>query len=537
MSRSTPWEMAQRLPSTCLFFSVIVVSTVSGQRLEYRSPPVDNPLKGFVPYASPENHRFPHSLEFRYFALGDVLVGEATNGDFEFDWSRVEDFLNEVKSRGCQAVFRIHCEYPQEAAASKVEIPKFLVGRGVEVTRIRSTEDVDSNGSPTHFSMSPDYENPLLRRALVQMIRALGARYDGDPRIGFLEVGIFGFWGEWHTYPDMEHMASRGVQDEVLEAFEHSFQTTKLLVRYPEDGSRERFAPNVNRNVGHHDDSFTWSTLYNRDGGWYFLTQMAENNALGKWKTNPIGGELYPQLNSSVFKNVSEHGGRVASEFVQTVEATHATYVRLWAVFEEGLSDPRRCRAESAVLRMGYDLHFRRATITCERSRFRIRAELENRGVAPFYYNWPVYLGLLNSAGEVIEERLVDWHVHKLPAGARRILDTTFAPCSVPAGGSFAVRVPNPMDGGRPLRFSNKSQQLDGQTWMVLGKAAADLKATKKSRPVPLLPNTTRRLNEGKPVDLNSPLPLKKCGGAKLHSSRKCMRTDGTPRFVARHIQ
>ena len=27
------------------------------------------------------------------------------------------------------------------------------------------------------------------------------ARYDGDPRIGFVQLGLLGFWGEWHTYP------------------------------------------------------------------------------------------------------------------------------------------------------------------------------------------------------------------------------------------------------------------------------------------------------------------------------------------------
>ena len=31
--------------------------------------------------------------------------------------------------------------------------------------------------------MSPDYQNPLLGQALTNFIAALGARYDGDPRI------------------------------------------------------------------------------------------------------------------------------------------------------------------------------------------------------------------------------------------------------------------------------------------------------------------------------------------------------------------
>ena len=35
-------------------------------------------------------------------------------------------------------------------------------------------------------SLSPAYSNPHLRAALVHFIAALGARYHGDPRIGFI---------------------------------------------------------------------------------------------------------------------------------------------------------------------------------------------------------------------------------------------------------------------------------------------------------------------------------------------------------------
>lgn len=35
-------------------------------------------------------------------------------------------------------------------------------------------------------SLSPDYADPHLRAALVHFIAASGARYDGDPRIGFI---------------------------------------------------------------------------------------------------------------------------------------------------------------------------------------------------------------------------------------------------------------------------------------------------------------------------------------------------------------
>ena len=57
--------------------------------------------------------------------------------------------------------------------------------------------DFGNNG----VSVSPDYSDPRLVTALEAFITALGRRYDGDPRIGFITLGLIGFWGEWHTWP------------------------------------------------------------------------------------------------------------------------------------------------------------------------------------------------------------------------------------------------------------------------------------------------------------------------------------------------
>ena len=460
-----------RLLIACGIASILFVDPSFAERLEYEAPPIDNPLKGIVPYAGATNHRFPHSLEFRYFAFRDVLVGQANDGEFQFDWTRLEEFLDEVHSRGNQGVFRLHCEYPESFGKEQIKIPGFLVERGVEVTRVRATDSTDSQGRPTTVSMTPDYESLQLRHALVETIAAMGAKYDGDPRIGFIEVGTLGFWGEWHTYPSTDRMASRHVQNEVLQAFEDGFRKTKLLARYPVGDSRANYTSNVTRNVGYHDDSFTWSTRCSGDASWHFMSQMVNANATNKWKTNPIGGELYPQLNEHVFEETCEHNGKSASDFIETVNDTHASYMRLWAVFEEGLSGDRRIRAEEAVRRMGYDLHFREASVEHVGGNFELTAELENHGVAPFYYNWPLTVGLLDAAGKTIQEWSVDWRIDGVVPGDARVFRATLSPDSdAPEGARVAVRVANPMKGGRPLRFSNATQQSAGPAWMVLGR-------------------------------------------------------------------
>ena len=98
--------------------------------LPYIPAPPDNPLKGLVPYARPTPNRFPHSMEFNYLPLSDLMTGPET-----FDWQPLEDLLNDVASRRKQTVFRIWMEYP----AHDNGIPSFLEEAGVKVTRWLNT--------------------------------------------------------------------------------------------------------------------------------------------------------------------------------------------------------------------------------------------------------------------------------------------------------------------------------------------------------------------------------------------------------------
>ena len=119
-------------------------------------------------------------------------------------------------------MFRVYLDYPGKTTG----IPQDPLDAGLAT---HSYTDYGNDGR----SVSPDYENPLLRQALTNFIAALGARYDGDPRIGFITVGLLGFWGEWHTYPHDSWFARRPSRMKSCRRYEAAFTRTKLLVRYP----------------------------------------------------------------------------------------------------------------------------------------------------------------------------------------------------------------------------------------------------------------------------------------------------------------
>jgi len=456
----------KELISRCFIFFSLYLSISNGvaAQLDYQEPPLDNPLKGFVPYSdrAAENY-YPHSLEFFYVALDEVLI-DFNDGAYEFNWALIESGLNAAKARGNQGIFRIYSEYPKRGN----EIPEFLRrstnqgGLGVEV------QYTDQFGG----SYSPNYQNPTFRAALVATINALADEYDGDDRIAFLELGLLGFWGEWHNHATTSYKPNDQTKKIVIDAYEAAFSKTQLLTRYPR-GENNGDRANYNKPFGYHDDSFHWSTVNS------FLELMKDAGALDQWQSYVIGGEVFPALNDFLFTDtiyVDNNGNKGnTTPFINTIEASHASYMRLSAVFKENVAASRITRANASVRRMGYNLHFNEATITpTSKNSFTISATLENRGVAPFYYDWPMTLGLLDASGGAIEEISVNWLISNIQPNNERTFSGSFTTkTAIPAGAQIALRVPNIMTGGRPVRFSNTTQQINGNAWLLLGKADA----------------------------------------------------------------
>lgn len=434
------------------------------QALVYAPSPVDNPLKGLVPYAGDLRDRFPHSLEFNYLPLSALLVAEDT-----YDWQPLERLLDDVARRGHQAVFRVFLEYPSKTAV----IPAFLVREGLTVHRYLNTNTQPFPPAPVE---TPDYEDPRLRTALVQFIRALGQKYDGDPRIGFITAGLLGTWGEWHTFPRDELFASKAVQTEVMDAYEAAFRVTPILLRYPAGDADRRMAPTVQRRFGYHDDSFAWGTLHNGQpsDAWFFMSllQAAGPAALTRWQTAPIGGEIRPEAWGTVFDAPpkSQH----IQDFEQCVEATHATWLMDSGMFARQQPAERMERAKRLVRRMGYEFHVAAVTVgPADNGSLRVVVELENRGVAPFYYDWPVEYALIADKKIVKQIPGQGKLTGLLPGDRPRWWDERLDLRGVPDGQyRLALRVANPLPGGPPLRFANQSQDADVAGWLTLGSVS-----------------------------------------------------------------
>jgi hypothetical protein len=420
--------------------------------LAYRPAPVDNPLKGLVPYQGDRRGVFPHSLEFNYLPYSALVK------DYDaFDWEPLERMLDDIAARGHQAVLRVYLEYPQKKGA----IPEFLLRDGLKVHRSADEE-------------TPDYEDKNLRRSLESFISAFGKKYDGDPRLGFLTAGLLGAWGEWHTFPRSELFASQAVQLEVMAAYEAAFKVTPVLLRYPAGANDHRLARNADRKFGYHDDSFAWATLPTGRKGdeWFYMTALkaAGPDAEARWKTHPIGGEIRPEAWGRVFD--AKPGNEPIQDFRECVEATHVTWLMDSGMFAKDQPVDRIARAKEEVRRMGYEFYVPEVTIgRANGGRVEVKLKIENHGVAPFYYDWKAEYGLLAQGNPVKTMAGSGTLTCLLPGDAPRVwVDTLDVTGVGPGTYLVAVRVPNPLKAGPPLRFANQDQDAAAAGWLSLGE-------------------------------------------------------------------
>lgn len=424
-----------------------------------------NPLKGLIPFQG-EMTFFPHSMDWFYIPVSDVQTGMNT-----FDWTALEEKLDTAAMKGHQAVFRFYYDYPHHPSG----VPQFLVDMGLELKPYDEPVDLGGGG------LCPDYEDENLRQSMQNLIAALGEKYDGDPRIGFITVGLLGFWGEWHNWP-FDEDATDGkpnwsipveVYDEVLAAFDKAFDITRLCVREPKPG-----LDNGSYHAGYHDDSFAYATLPAAAGGqeWSFGQKLKNLGETEKWQSECVGGEVYPPLQRTLFKPVLEYPDWVdryaRQDWDTCVNTVHPTWLMCNAIYE--YRGEEKEKALKASMGLGYNLQAAAAWFPEEvrETSLEVSVELRNIGVAPFYYDhrlWPVQLGVF-SGEEPVVAWLTDWDLPAVPADGSEVTFTHRVENHGLAEGSYTLkmRVVNPLEGGLPLLFANEGQESNG--WLTLGE-------------------------------------------------------------------
>lgn len=303
------------------------------------------------------------SLEFSYMEYNRVVSSKG-----EYNWEPVEVLLNQMASRNHQAVLRFRFTYPGRTTA----VPDYIKA----LEGYQETEGI-TEGNATWF---PDWSHPELKRFTIEFYEKYAEKYDGDPRLAFVQTG-FGLWAEYHIYDGPFEMG-KTFPDKAFQAsfFYHLdtlFEVTNWNISI--DAASSTYSPFKEKeellelNFGLFDDSFMHRghSGYNT-ASWNYFDRY-------RYKLAPAGGEFSYYSTYDQRNVLNEHEGAYGTPFEVFVEAFHMSYING--------NDQNRYqsldRIKAASMYMGYRFKINSFKTTEALS----EVEIENVGVAPIYYD------------------------------------------------------------------------------------------------------------------------------------------------------
>jgi len=180
------------------------------------------------------------------------------------------------------------------------------------------------------------------------------------------------------------------LKDAVVGHFDDAFKTTSLQTRGPwTTATVARF--------GLHDDSFAYSTLDGTANGgvtteWFFWPKVESASYTNFWESSAMGGELRPELQSTIFTDDYPTSTEYHQDFDLCVNVTHATYMLNAYIFIEDGTGPSADEIEKAKVAsadMGYSFQVTLVEVAMSvatESMVDILVTVAQTGAAPFYY-------------------------------------------------------------------------------------------------------------------------------------------------------
>jgi hypothetical protein len=248
--------------------------TITPTEIPVADTEIVNPMRGFYRWYDGEPIPQPHPAYDHYQRFGWRQL-EPSIG--QYDFSAIEQALQEAKNAGAKFAFRV---MSVNEFTSPVEVPDYL--------------KQEAGGAYCTYAGArvwvPAWDSPQFLARAQALVSALGARFNGDPRLDYYDMGIYGHWGEWHTDGLCTAPASVTTKHALVDMQVAAFSKTRLLMN---SGGKEVdafvYALSKSPRIGIRVDSLCSPWFDNQ------FTESPEKLAAmqDRWKTAPIVTEFY----------------------------------------------------------------------------------------------------------------------------------------------------------------------------------------------------------------------------------------------------
>jgi len=421
--------------------TIALAATSFGQ--SYSSP---GPMRGlytwFTQNAAPQAST-PYNSYCR-FVWSDL---ETSPGVYNF--SEIDQLVNQARAKHQKFGFRIMACWAQDNCV----VPQYLVN---EMPNGFWCNMWGGSGNNTYV---PDWNSPAFITAATNLINALGARYNNDPAVGWVDIGLYGDWGEWHVdeFPYSQHPkaapATQATEKAIINAHIAAF-SNKRLIMLADDPYGLQYALSQSPAIGIRMDSLgdSWFT----EGMsylpcWYTM-------AWTRWKTAPFIAEFYDPNPSGMFPLA-----------LWQVQKYHVAMVGNGNVDLNWsqLSTSEQQAFENIGAAAGYNFQFTNASCQLlNPKQLSFSYSVQNAGIAPAYDPWNVTLNIVGPSGNIVVSKILSLNLETLmPTSTPHVMKpkTIGLPDNLP-NGAYSVRliISDPNNYMDPMPIVGSTANSDG---------------------------------------------------------------------------
>ncbi len=236
-----------------------------------------------------------------YFGWSDI---EPT--DDQFVWTRLDAAISSAVSQGRKVIFRMEFSEGDESPRQTYAPTWLWDVKGIPYRLI--------NENP--LLKQPYYYDPTYLAELQEAVAAVGARYDGNPDIAYVDLAAVarcGEWGGWDNadwFPWQSRTQQRETLEAIIDIFDNAFPNSRLIMH--DAGQIVEGTPDEQTNE---QRKYHWAYDYAFDNhpDW----GIRSNTVFGAWDWNLYGSEFTPWLMRNSWRNhlVVYEGSRWDSDF------------------------------------------------------------------------------------------------------------------------------------------------------------------------------------------------------------------------------
>ena len=391
-------------------------SDASTSKITYSLKPFDGPLtnphKGFT---VPTEAAWTFDPSFKYGPHGSLKNGawnlvtygsgyqqwnKLHTGINTYDWSELEELLDALSKHNMGYALRVFPYSPsfiQDNSTPEENYdwtPKFVYKEGAA----KITARYKGNNAN---AVVPVWDDSVYLYYAKEFATALAAKYDGDPRIEYIDIRSFGEWGEWHVSNlDGSHMPSKEIQKDMLKHYASVFKKSLLVL--PSDGYDDVYTYALSLGITKRDDCLigipgTADSLvraYNAN-----LPTVAEN--CGSYAIMLNYTDVIP-------------GGYLKwtpKRWVDAITTAHLTYYVLDQDFDDcgyRFYNENKALADSMTKVIGYNFTVSKAELVTVASSkdttSTLNITVKNTGVAPCFFDVFIIAQLVDGSGTVLAQ-------------------------------------------------------------------------------------------------------------------------------------